>query len=530
MGYVLAFDVETPNRHQDRICEIGITLLEEGKITLSSSMQIDPECEFDEINIGFHGICPEDVEGCPNFKEFWEEFGRYFINADYVIAHSARFDLAVLVKTLRAYGVSSFDLHYVDTLALSRYCFPELPKHGLAVVAEALGFDLDHHNAKSDAEVCARIYCKAIEQEVDIDLFTKLYPYEREGTGLPKCEPCPKRSKTSSARSKKPEPIPTPQAEMLEARPAISISTHEPSVSVKASFAEPPETAPSTGFRFAKPKASFSVPSTPSDAPGMRFAQPKASFSVPSEHAFDSFSNLDDLEAILGRPASVVETSALEVEPPASEIEAPVAAAESPETESPNLSSRIRKRRNKREPVGIIELLGGLKDIIEDSVVDLDELEVLAGWMEEHPELENQFPYNVIVYALEKILEDNIIEPEELEWMYEIFKTCVNPVESLPENRRLAFKGKLFCIDSDLSIGSKDEIARKIVQLGGEVKDGVLKKTDYLVIGAGSNENIEDGNYGVKIKRAIEWQVKGQPIRIICEADFIEALRAASGE
>ena len=45
---------------------------------------------------------------------------------------------------------------------------------------------------------------------------------------------------------------------------------------------------------------------------------------------------------------------------------------------------------------------------------------------------------------------------------------------------------------------------------------------------AGSNENVEDGNYGVKIKRAIEWLVKGQPIRIICESDFIEALSAAS--
>ena len=58
-GRIVAFDVETPNSHNDRISSIGITVVENGIIADNLYYLVNPETYFDMFNVQLTGITPE---------------------------------------------------------------------------------------------------------------------------------------------------------------------------------------------------------------------------------------------------------------------------------------------------------------------------------------------------------------------------------------------------------------------------------------------------------------------------------------
>lgn len=67
MSRIIAFDVETPNRHNRRMSAIGITVIEDGAIIESFYSLVDPETYFDQFNTQLTGISAETVRGRPHF-------------------------------------------------------------------------------------------------------------------------------------------------------------------------------------------------------------------------------------------------------------------------------------------------------------------------------------------------------------------------------------------------------------------------------------------------------------------------------
>ena len=49
----IAFDVETPNRYNNRMSAIGISVIEDGSITESFFSYVNPETHFDYFNTQF---------------------------------------------------------------------------------------------------------------------------------------------------------------------------------------------------------------------------------------------------------------------------------------------------------------------------------------------------------------------------------------------------------------------------------------------------------------------------------------------
>lgn len=66
------FDVETPNRANDRICSIGIVVVQDGAILTSSEYLVNPEVSFDEFNTQLTGIDASMVQDKPTFPAVWE--------------------------------------------------------------------------------------------------------------------------------------------------------------------------------------------------------------------------------------------------------------------------------------------------------------------------------------------------------------------------------------------------------------------------------------------------------------------------
>ena len=159
-GDLVFIDVETPNRNQDRICAIGAIRTDlAGTVKASLTTLVNPDADFDPVNVSIHGISERDVKGCPSLRELWDtQLGALFGDAR-VVGHNVRFDLSVLDKALASCGVGIGKVTYACTMSLASDVFPELEKYSLPNVCERCGVPMaNHHDAGSDAQACMKAF------------------------------------------------------------------------------------------------------------------------------------------------------------------------------------------------------------------------------------------------------------------------------------------------------------------------------------------------------------------------------------
>lgn len=162
--HFLAIDFETANARRASACALGVARLDDGGGAAAVEHLIRPrDMYFQGINISIHGIRPEDVMDSPEFPEVWEDA----IPQDgplFLLAHNAPFDISVLRASLDLYRMRPPRADYLCTVAVARALWRDLPNHKLSTVSAHLGIGLNHHQAGSDAEACARIALEAMRQ------------------------------------------------------------------------------------------------------------------------------------------------------------------------------------------------------------------------------------------------------------------------------------------------------------------------------------------------------------------------------
>lgn len=171
----IAFDVETPNSFNDRMSAIGITVIEDNNIVDTFYSLVNPEAKFDDFNIQLTGITPEMVAGSLNFAQLWQEI-EPIMDSGLLIAHNAPFDMSVLAKCLTAYHIEWHPYtYYACTCTMGRACYPELSHHKLNTLCDYLGIELDHHNAGSDSEACAKLLLDYLANGMKPDQYIRTY-------------------------------------------------------------------------------------------------------------------------------------------------------------------------------------------------------------------------------------------------------------------------------------------------------------------------------------------------------------------
>lgn len=171
----IAFDVETPNYANDRMSAIGIAVVEDGIIVDEFATLVNPESRFDYFNIRLTGITPELAAEAPSFPELWPKI-EPILGSGLLIAHNAAFDMSVLSKCLRDYGIHwRTNANYACTVQMGRRCYPELPDHKLNTLCDYLGIALNHHQAGSDSRACAELLVNYLERGMDIRKFLRSY-------------------------------------------------------------------------------------------------------------------------------------------------------------------------------------------------------------------------------------------------------------------------------------------------------------------------------------------------------------------
>ncbi|MBR6984074.1 MAG: 3'-5' exonuclease [Ruminococcus sp.] len=173
MRYIV-FDVETPNRANNRMSAIGITIIEDGIIADSFFSLVDPEVYFDRFNTQLTGISADTVQGAPNFAELWEQI-KSVMESGILVAHNAVFDMSVLKKCLHDYGIEwKNTAKYICTVQAGKKLLPGM-SHSLNVMCDHYGISLDHHKADSDSRACAEILLRYMESGADVNSFIRTY-------------------------------------------------------------------------------------------------------------------------------------------------------------------------------------------------------------------------------------------------------------------------------------------------------------------------------------------------------------------
>ncbi len=165
-------------------------------------------------------------------------------------------------------------------------------------------------------------------------------------------------------------------------------------------------------------------------------------------------------------------------------------------------------------------LMGIVKGIVSDSLINVIEADALYRWMQSHDSLKGNYPFDKIFEVLTQSLADGIIDHEEEERLQEIFGQFLTPTQS--NSCGIILSGTTCCLTGNFNIGSKADVEKHIANCGGSCIPKITKEVDYLIVGGQGSEAWVYGNYGTKVKKALQMQEKGHKIQIIGEEIIIK--------
>jgi DNA polymerase-3 subunit epsilon len=178
-------DVETTGASamHDRVIDIGIVKVIDGKIVETFSSVIDPETYVPPTIQSLTGITQAEIERAPTFHTLAEKIQDLLSGATFV-AHNARFDYAFIKQEFDRAGIK-FQAKCLCTVKLSRRLFPEYRKHDLSTLIERFDFHCDaRHRALPDAQVLVD-FLKLCEQKFGQDVCQEAYKTVMKRNALP---------------------------------------------------------------------------------------------------------------------------------------------------------------------------------------------------------------------------------------------------------------------------------------------------------------------------------------------------------
>lgn len=180
-------------------------------------------------------------------------------------------------------------------------------------------------------------------------------------------------------------------------------------------------------------------------------------------------------------------------------------------------SGRSGERHNTRgtqDARGLIELA---RRVTSDGQVTSDEAAGLLSWMLDHETLSHDPVACRIMDALQESLMDGDVSSLESNDLVGKLRRIIDPTVS--PDASVVFSGRTFCLTGSFEHGPKEVVAGHIEGLGGTVVRDVTRKCNYVVVGGCGSDAYAFGSYGGKVKKALSWQEKGVPIKIVRECD-----------
>ena len=160
----VAFDLETTglSSKNDRIIEIGAVLMRGNEEVDRFQTFVDPQRSLDKKIVELTGITQAMLVGAPKIEEVLPKFLE-FVGNRVLVAHNADFDTGFIRAACKELGLP-YTFTSMDTLVLAQNLLPQLNKHKLDIVANALSLpEFNHHRAADDAVICGMIMARFVE-------------------------------------------------------------------------------------------------------------------------------------------------------------------------------------------------------------------------------------------------------------------------------------------------------------------------------------------------------------------------------
>lgn len=146
----VAIDFETANSKYYSACEIGLVKVVDNQIKdRFHSLIKPPDNSYTIANTLIHGITEEQTENAPTFAQVWPEI-KSFIGNNCLVAHNINADLNILSHCLEYYGLEKPSYESICTYKI----------FGTNLDRQAFSIERQYHNALIDAEACAKVYIK----------------------------------------------------------------------------------------------------------------------------------------------------------------------------------------------------------------------------------------------------------------------------------------------------------------------------------------------------------------------------------
>jgi DNA polymerase III subunit epsilon len=166
----VAIDFETATASRSSACEIGLAMVNNGRVEGVKSWLIQPPGnEYDGFNTHLHGISPEMTAECLTFGELWPEISA-FIGDNILVAHNRSFDRSVMNHTLNEYGISDTGIPntWLCTYMFAKRIWDNLPNYRLSTLCEANGINIHlSHRASNDAEAAALLMLAKLDDVIE---------------------------------------------------------------------------------------------------------------------------------------------------------------------------------------------------------------------------------------------------------------------------------------------------------------------------------------------------------------------------
>ncbi len=170
----VAIDVETANADFASICQVGLAEFQDGALTREWKSYVDPQDDFDAINVALHGIHSWTVRGAPTFPEVFQII-RPALLETIVVCHT-HFDRVALHQASAKHDISLPELTWLDSARVARRTWTKCAwkGYGLRDVCRMLGYNFTPHDALEDAKAAAHVLLAAIRDSgLDVDGWLK---------------------------------------------------------------------------------------------------------------------------------------------------------------------------------------------------------------------------------------------------------------------------------------------------------------------------------------------------------------------
>lgn len=190
--------------------------------------------------------------------------------------------------------------------------------------------------------------------------------------------------------------------------------------------------------------------------------------------------------------------------------------------------------------IEIEEFLGIVEGIVADGTINVMEVEFLRDWISKHTPIIDQFPFNVTLSLINKILVDGKLENSEIAELVAFFMQIV-PIFNKEVHIRLKniarrattniifsdhetvrIPGKYFCFTGESPVFMRSELRKFVERFGGTFTNSISKKMDYLVLCSNGSINWAYEKFGRKLESTMNLMLIKPGIRIIREESFLK--------